>query len=99
VTLEPNQKIATTLRPTDLRSVRDALLDTAGTVSIAGAGTAADWAGPLEPVETALDTTGLTGVITHNPGDMTRSPRSWRRTASTSPTTRRGSPTGRRSAA
>lgn len=71
MTLEPNQKIATTLRPTDLRSVRDALLDTAGTVSIAGAGTAADWAGPLEPVETALDTTGLTGVITHNPGDMT----------------------------
>jgi glycolate oxidase FAD binding subunit len=71
VTLEPNQKSATTLRPTDLRSVRDALLDTAGTVSIAGAGTAADWAGSLEPVEAVLDTTGLTGVITHNPGDMT----------------------------
>ena len=58
----------TTLRPTDLRSLRDAVLDTAGTIGIAGAGTAAGWAGPLHPVDAALDTTGLTGVITHNPG-------------------------------
>jgi glycolate oxidase FAD binding subunit len=65
----------TTLRPTDLRSLRDALLDTAGTVGIAGAGTAAGWAGPLAPVDALLDTTGLTGVITHNPGDMTVSVR------------------------
>jgi glycolate oxidase FAD binding subunit len=61
----------TTLRPTDLRSLRDAVLDTAGTIGIAGAGTAAGWAGPLAPVDAVLDTTGLTGVITHNPGDMT----------------------------
>jgi glycolate oxidase FAD binding subunit len=62
---------STTLRPDDLRSVRDALLDTAGTVSITGSGTAADWGGPLDPVDAVLDTTALTGVLTHNPGDMT----------------------------
>jgi glycolate oxidase FAD binding subunit len=60
-----------TLQPTDLRSLRDAVLDSAGPVAIAGAGTAAGWAGPLAPVDAVLDTTGLTGVITHNPGDMT----------------------------
>jgi glycolate oxidase FAD binding subunit len=65
----------TTLRPTDLRSLRDAVLDTAGTIGITGAGTAAGWAGPLAPVDAVLDTTGLTGVITHNPGDMTVSVR------------------------
>jgi glycolate oxidase FAD binding subunit len=65
----------TTLRPTDLRSLRDAVLDTAGTIGIAGTGTAAGWAGPLAPVDAVLDTTGLTGVITHNPGDMTVSVR------------------------
>jgi glycolate oxidase FAD binding subunit len=65
----------TTARPTDLRSLRDAVLDTAGTVAISGAGTAADWAGPLAPVDVVLETTGLTGVITHNPGDMTVSVR------------------------
>jgi glycolate oxidase FAD binding subunit len=64
-----------TVRPTDLRSVRDAVLDTAGPLAIAGAGTAADWAGPLAPVETVLDTTGLTGIIAHNPADMTVSVR------------------------
>jgi glycolate oxidase FAD binding subunit len=63
------------VRPTDLRSVRDAVLDTSGPLGIAGAGTAADWAGPLAPVDTVLDTTALTGVITHNPGDMTVSVR------------------------
>ncbi|MHA6625780.1 FAD-binding oxidoreductase [Pseudonocardia sichuanensis] len=62
---------ATTLRPTDLRSLRDAVLDTAGPIGIAGAGTATDWGAPLGPVDHVLDTTGLTGVITHNPGDMT----------------------------
>jgi glycolate oxidase FAD binding subunit len=66
---------AAPLRPTDLRSLRDAVLDTAGTVGIAGAGTAAGWAGRLAPVDAVLDTTGLTGVITHNPGDMTVSVR------------------------
>ena len=60
-----------TVRPTDLRSLRDAVLDTVGPIRITGAGTAADWAGRPRAVHTVLDTTGLTGVITHNPGDMT----------------------------
>lgn len=59
------------LRPTDLAGLREALLDTAGRVAISGAGTAQRWGGPLGPVDTVLDTTGLTGVIVHNPGDMT----------------------------
>ena len=61
----------TTLRPTDLRSVRDAILDTPGRIAVAGAGTAAGWAGRLDRVDAVLETSGLSGVITHNPGDMT----------------------------
>jgi glycolate oxidase FAD binding subunit len=63
------------LRPTDLAGVRDAVLDTAGPVAITGAGTAAGWAGELDPVDAVLDLSGLAGVITHNPGDMTVSAR------------------------
>ena len=65
----------TLLRPTDLKEVRDAVLDSAGTLSVTGAGTAAAWAGTLDPVDAVLDLGGLTGVITHNPGDMTVSVR------------------------
>jgi glycolate oxidase FAD binding subunit len=65
----------TLLRPTDLAGVRDAVLDSAGTLAVTGAGTAAAWAGSLEPVDAVLDLGGLTGVITHNPGDMTVSVR------------------------
>ena len=60
-----------TVRPTSLAALRDAVLDTAGPLGITGAGTAADWAGRLDPVSTVLDTTGMAGVIVHNPGDMT----------------------------
>ena len=59
------------LRPEDLAGVRAAVLDTSGPLAVAGAGTATAWAGDLRPVEAVLDTTALTGVITHNPGDMT----------------------------
>lgn len=62
---------ATVLRPTDLPEVRAALLDTTGPLAIAGAGTAAAWAGTLGPVDTVLDTSALTGIVVHNPGDMT----------------------------
>jgi len=61
----------TVLRPVDLAEAASALADTAGPVLITGAGTAADWAGTPEPAALTLDTTGLTGVIEHNPGDMT----------------------------
>jgi len=59
------------LRPTDLASVRAVVLDTAGPLAVVGAGTAASWGGTLGDVDTVLDTTALSGVITHNPGDMT----------------------------
>ncbi|WP_281689847.1 FAD-binding oxidoreductase [Pseudonocardia thermophila] len=62
---------ASMLHPTDLKELRDAVLDSSGTLGIAGAGTAADWAGPLGPVDAVLDTTGLAGIVVHNPGDMT----------------------------
>jgi glycolate dehydrogenase FAD-binding subunit len=61
----------TLLRPTDLAEVRDAMLDSAGPLAVTGAGTAAEWAGPLGPVDAVLDLGGLAGVIAHNPGDMT----------------------------
>jgi glycolate oxidase FAD binding subunit len=66
---------ATLMNPTDLRGVRDAVLDSAGTLAVAGAGTAAGWAGALGPVDAVLDLHALSGVIVHNPGDMTVSVR------------------------
>lgn len=68
-------EVPTTLHPSDLAALREAVLDTSGPIAIAGAGTAADWAGTLGPVDAVLDTTALTGVIAHNPGDMTVSVR------------------------
>jgi glycolate oxidase FAD binding subunit len=46
-----------------------------GRVEIRGAGTARDWAGRPEPADLVLDTSAMTGVIAHNPGDMTVSVR------------------------
>lgn len=59
------------LRPADLAEVRDAVLGSAGTLAVAGAGTAARWGGTLHPVDAVLDMSGLSGVVVHNPGDMT----------------------------
>lgn len=61
----------TTLRPTTAKQVRDAVLDTPGRLAVTGAGTASGWAGRPEPVDATLDLGGLSGVIHHNPGDMT----------------------------
>ena len=61
----------TTLRPTSAREVRDAVLDTPGRLAISGAGTARHWAGRPGEVDATLDLTALSGVIRHNPGDMT----------------------------
>ena len=69
--MSPPNATTTTLRPSDLAAVRDAVLDTPGTIGIAGAGTAGGWAGALRPVDAVLDTTALSGIVTHNPGDMT----------------------------
>ncbi|MEJ2860616.1 FAD-binding oxidoreductase [Actinomycetospora flava] len=63
--------MTTTLAPTTLDELRDAVLDRPGTLRVAGAGTAADWAGTPAPADAVLDVTGLAGIVTHNPGDMT----------------------------
>jgi glycolate oxidase FAD binding subunit len=60
-----------TIRPIDLAQARDALAEGTGRVMLSGAGTASDWAGHTERPELVLDTTGLTGVLAHNPSDMT----------------------------
>ncbi|ANY08155.1 FAD-binding oxidoreductase [Pseudonocardia sp. HH130630-07] len=61
----------TTLRPTTAKDVRDAVADTPGRIAITGAGTARHWAGRPQETDATLDLSGLTGVIAHNPGDMT----------------------------
>lgn len=60
-----------TRTPSSLDELRDAVLDRPGTIRVAGAGTAADWAGTPAPADTVLSTAGLTGIVSHNPGDMT----------------------------
>ncbi|ASR33896.1 dehydrogenase [Prauserella marina] len=62
---------AMTVAPTDLRTAREALADTTGTVEVRGAGTATSWAGAQEPADIVLDTGKLTGVLAYNPADMT----------------------------
>ncbi len=64
-----------TLRPATVAEAAAALADTCGRVLIHGAGTAHDWAAAPESADLILDTTALTGVLTHNPGDMTVSAR------------------------
>lgn len=62
----------TTVRcPTDVAEASAVLTDSTGPVQIRGAGTANDWAGQPTPAERVLDTTSLTGVLAHNPSDMT----------------------------
>lgn len=57
--------------PASLAELRDAVLDHPGSLAVWGAGTASDWAGALEQPDTIVRTTALSGVVTHNPGDMT----------------------------
>ena len=60
-----------TVAPESLDDLRDAVRDLTGPALVAGAGTASDWAGTPDPGATILSTSALTGVISHNPGDMT----------------------------
>jgi glycolate oxidase FAD binding subunit len=63
--------VSTTVTPGTLDELRDVVLDRPGTLRVTGAGTAADWAGTPTPADTELSTHGLTGIVAHNPGDMT----------------------------
>ncbi|GAA1251960.1 hypothetical protein GCM10009676_43510 [Prauserella halophila] len=62
---------ATTLTPTDLRSVCAAFTETRGAIRIQGAGTAAAWAEAPGAADVVVDTTGLSGIRAYNPADMT----------------------------
>ncbi|MCY7343594.1 MAG: FAD-binding oxidoreductase, partial [Pseudonocardia sp.] len=62
-------------RPATVAETAAVLGDSAGTVLVRGGGTKLDWAGRVPDPDLVLDTTGLTGVLTHNPGDMTASVR------------------------
>jgi glycolate oxidase FAD binding subunit len=58
-------------RPTSLAELRDVMVDSKGErLAIAGGGSAADWGGAPER-DAVLDTTGLSGLISYNPTDMT----------------------------
>ncbi|TPG35001.1 FAD-binding oxidoreductase [Mycolicibacterium hodleri] len=60
-------------RPGSLAETAQLLRESTGTVLIRGGGTKLDWAGRVSDPDITLDTTGLAGVLTHNPGDMTAS--------------------------
>lgn len=64
---------ARTERPTSVADAAALLRSTTGPVLIRGAGTALDWGGRVDPVDTVLETGGLSGVLTHNAADMTAS--------------------------
>lgn len=59
------------LTPAGLYDLHEALADTTGAVHIRGAGTAEGWAGASAETPIVLDTTQMTGVLAHNPADMT----------------------------
>lgn len=62
------------LRPTDLAEVCAAVRDTASSAPrllLAGTGSATGWGGRPETPDAVLDGTALTGVVAHNPADMT----------------------------
>jgi glycolate oxidase FAD binding subunit len=62
--------MVTRLRPTGLAELSEAARDGRRTL-IAGAGTAAGWGGTPADVDTVLDTTGLDGILSYQPADMT----------------------------
>ena len=66
---------ATTEVPTTLTAIAAVLGDTSGSVLIRGGASKLDWAGRTDPPDLLLDTTGLNGVLTHNPADLTASVR------------------------
>lgn len=74
-TTDNDVQTGATLVPSDLGELRDAVVDSTGPLVVRGGGTASDWGGAVARPHTVLSTAGLTGVIAHNPGDMTVSVR------------------------
>jgi glycolate oxidase FAD binding subunit len=69
---------STSARPTTTRELADLVKAEAVArhrMLIRGAGTAAGWGGPAERADTLIETTALTGVLRHDPEDMTVSVR------------------------
>lgn len=66
---------ASLVRPADVAGVVDVVRSAGAagpvgrTLTIQGAGTKAAWGGSLTAVDIVLSTTGLTGVVAHEPGD------------------------------
>ena len=72
-TERPTEGSGHTERPTTTAEAAEILRRTSGSVLLRGAGTHLDWAGRVTDPELVLDTTGLQGVLTYNPADMTAS--------------------------
>lgn len=62
-------------RPQRVADVADLLRDTSGSVLVRGGATKLDWGGRTRTPDLVIDTCDLTGVLTHNPADMTASVR------------------------
>lgn len=63
-----------TARPGDLADARDLMLDSGRdgrALLIRGGGTKLDWGAPPERTDLVVDTTGLSGLVAHNPEDST----------------------------
>lgn len=77
-TPEPGAAVAdlsapSVVRPGSLAEASEALRESDGPVLFRGGGTKLDWAGRLVEPHLVLSTAGLSGVLTHNAGDMTAS--------------------------
>lgn len=62
-------------RPSTTAEAAQLLAGTRGSVLFRGAGTKLGWAGRVPDPDLVLDTRGLSGLLTHNPADMTASVR------------------------
>ena len=63
------------VRPTTVAEAAQVLSGSTGSVLFRGGATQLDWAGRVPDPDLVVDTTDLSGVLTHNAGDMTASVR------------------------
>lgn len=70
----PTNSTSSVQRPSTTDELTETLRESAGashTVRITGAGSAQEWGGRCDAADIQLDTTALTGIIKHNPADLT----------------------------